>query len=82
MSRTRAFEFEIDFNGARVFASRQPLFTECRSYKDLERNIILLKEDLDIIAKAIKCAMPNGVDAESAYSQFGNVILPIPKSRK
>jgi hypothetical protein len=61
MARTvRAFDYDIDFQGAHVTVRRVPLCAGCVSDDEIDTNIRLLKEDLDAVAKRMKAAIHEG----------------------
>ncbi len=51
------FDFDIDFNGARVVVVRKPLHGGCLRDREVDANIRLLKEDLDWVAQRMKQAI-------------------------
>ncbi len=52
-----ALDFEIDFNGACVTVAGQPLSAGCLSDEEVDRQIDLLKAELDRLAAEMKSAI-------------------------
>ena len=57
MGTVRVFGYEIDIHGARVVVEVQPLCTGCLTDGEIDANILLLKQDLDAVAKRMKVAI-------------------------
>jgi hypothetical protein len=57
MEKTLFFDFEYDIRGARVVVVRQPLMPPCCSDREIDRNIKLLKDNLDVVAAKMKKAI-------------------------
>jgi hypothetical protein len=53
----KAFDFECDMLGGRVFVARTPLMPPCLSDGEIDYNIQLLKDNLDALAPKMKKAV-------------------------
>ena len=51
------FDFDIDSHGARVIVRHHPLCSGCRTGREVDANIKLLKQDLDAVAGRMKAAL-------------------------
>jgi hypothetical protein len=51
------FDFDIDADGARVVERLHPICPSCRTDREVDANIKLLKEDLDAVARRMKAAL-------------------------
>ena len=51
------FDFDIDTDGARVVVRLHPICPGCRTDREVDANIKLLKEDLDAVAGRMKAAL-------------------------
>jgi len=53
----RAFDFEIDINGARVTTAQHPLCPGCLSDREVDAQVKLLTDDLEAVAERMKQAI-------------------------
>jgi hypothetical protein len=52
-----AFDFDIGMDGARVVPCSSPLMAGCLSDDEVDACILLLKKDLDAVARRMKAAI-------------------------
>lgn len=57
VNTVQVFDFGIGANGAAVIAKRIHLTAGCLTHAEIDRNIRLLKEDLDAVAARMKTAL-------------------------
>jgi hypothetical protein len=65
--RIRAFDFEIDVTGATVIPLRDPLIPSCLTVDEIDAQILLLKKDLDAVARRMRSA----IRAQAEIPPFG-----------